>query len=110
MKISSWAITLTIVPFFCTTIWAFIRNEDTGVRGTVSPVEAVQSVSVIANGKDTVKAVTVNGFFNATVKPGLYQVFVDAGPGFKDMLLERIVVEEGRMTDVGALVLEKNFP
>jgi hypothetical protein len=110
MKLSSWAICLAIVPFFCTTIWAFLRNEDTGVRGTVSPLEAVQSVSVIANGKDSIKAVTINGAFSAPVKPGLYQVFVDAGPGYKDMLLERIVVEEGRMTDVGALVLEKNIP
>ena len=110
MKKRSWAISLAIVPFFCTTIWAFHRNEDTGLRGTVSPVEAVQSVSVIANGKDSVKAVTVNGTFSAPVKPGLYQLFVDAVPGYKDMLLERIVVEEGRMTDVGALMLEKNLP
>lgn len=86
------------------------NSEDTGIRGTVSPLESVESLSVIAGGRDSLKVLPVNGVFTVAVRPGIYQLFVDAAPGYRDMRLERIVVEEGRMTDVGSLVLEKILP
>lgn len=94
----------------CIAVWSFTGAEESGLRGNVNPMEAVLSVYVIAGGKDSLKAVPVNGFFTLPAKPGIYQLFVDARPGYRDMLLERIVVEEGKMTDVGTLVLEKMLP
>ena len=91
------------------TIWSFINSEISGVRGTISPVEAIQSVLLIS-GKDTVKNIPVNGQFTIEARPGIYQVLVDAQSGYKDMLLERVIVEEGRMTDIGSLVLQKLLP
>jgi uncharacterized membrane protein len=60
--------------------------------------------------KDTVKNTPVNGQFTIEARPGIYQVLVDAQQGYKDMLLERVIVEEGRMTDIGTLVLQKLVP
>lgn len=105
IKILNWA----LIPFLMMTIWSFITSEASGVRGTITPVEAITSVLLIS-GKDTVKNIPINGQFTIETRPGIYQLLVDAQSGYKDMLLERVIVEEGRMTDIGALVLQKLIP
>jgi hypothetical protein len=72
-------------------------------------MEAIQSVLLIS-GKDTVKNLPVNGQFMIEARPGIYQLLVDAQSAYKDILLERVIVEEGRMTDIGSLVLQKLVP
>jgi len=86
--------------------WSFSMSEASGVRGSARPVEAVEAVWLIS-GTDTLKTVPVNGLFSITSNPGVYQLIVTAAPGYKDMMLERVTVEEGRMTDVGELLLQK---
>jgi hypothetical protein len=105
LNILIWA----FIPILMMTIWSFINSETSGVRGTISPVEALGSV-ILISGKDTVKNIPVNGQFTIEARPGIYQLLVDAQSGYKDMLLERVVVEEGRMTDIGSLILEKLIP
>jgi hypothetical protein len=108
MKHKSW-LSLTFIPILMMTIWSFTSIETSGVRGLVSPVEAALSVWLVS-GKDTLRHTPVNGHFAIESKPGIYQLIVDATPGYKDMLLERVIVEEGRMTDIGELVLQKIIP
>jgi hypothetical protein len=100
---------LTLIPLLAVVIWSFHEAEASGVRGTVRPVEAVESIWLVT-GKDTARAVPVNGIFSITANPGVYQLIVAATPGYKDMLLERIMVEDGRMTDVGELLIQKLNP
>jgi hypothetical protein len=97
------------IPLLMLTIWSYNTAETSGVRGMVSPAEAVQSVLLIS-GRDTIRYIPVNGFFEMVSRPGIYQLIVDAMPGFKDILLERVIVEETRMTNIGELALQKVIP
>lgn len=94
-----------------TLFWMSARNapEPSGVRGGVTPNEAVASIWLVS-GRDTLRTSARDNRFSITASPGLYQLMVDAVPGYKDILLERVIVEEGKMTDVGELVLERLLP
>ncbi len=97
------------IPFLMLTIWSYTTEETSGVRGMVCPAEAVRSVWLVS-ANDTVRDSPVNGYFEMISRPGVYRLFVDAQPGFRDMLLERVIVEETRMTNIGELVLQKVIP
>ncbi len=90
-------------------LWFSIEPGHTGIRGSVSPSQAVVSVWLVA-GKDTMKTTPSMGVFSFEVKPGVCKIIVDANSPYKDMILEAVTVEEGRMKDIGELVLEKNIP
>jgi hypothetical protein len=108
MKYSSrfiWA----FIPFLMLTIWSYTTAETSGVRGMVCPAEAVQSVRLVSS-YDTIRFIPVNGLFEIVSRPGIYQLMVEAKPGYGDILLERVIVEETRMTNIGELVLEKVIP
>jgi hypothetical protein len=106
---SSYHILLAFIPLLMLTIWSYTTAETSGVRGMISPAEAVQSV-LLVSARDTIRYIPVNGFFEVVSRPGIYQLIVDAIPGYKDMMLERLVVEETRMTNIGELVLQKVIP
>lgn len=97
------------IPFVMMMIWSFTDFDTSGVRGLILPADGVRSVWLIS-GKDTLKHSPLNGQFAIESKPGVYQLLVDAMPGYKDMMLERVIVEESRMTDLGELVLQKIVP
>lgn len=97
------------IPFLMLTIWSYTTAETSGVRGLVHPAEAVHSVWLVS-AYDTIRHIPVNGHFEMVSRPGIYQLVVNAMPGYRDMLLERVIVEETRMTDIGELVLQKVIP
>lgn len=87
---------------------AFAHFQANGISGKVKPADAVDMVWAI-QGTDSSKTAPVNGTFTLTVKPGQYQVIVDAKQGYKDVVMDRITVEPGKTTDLGEINIEKGL-
>jgi phage host-nuclease inhibitor protein Gam len=87
------------------TLHAFRINQASGIKGTISPIEATVTNVWAISATDSVKVAPVQGVFSLAVKAGTYRVIVDATEPFKDAILERVEVKEGQITDVGEIRL-----
>ena len=98
---------IALVVFLLVLVMFSFRNGvQTSIVGRVNPVDGAVSARAIA-AKDTVFSNIVNGGFGFTVKPGTYQVFIDAVRPYKDAVLENIMVKEDQTVDVGEITLQK---
>jgi len=102
-------LTLVVVVVAICGAHAFSYFQQHGIRGKVKPADAVEKVWAI-QGQDSTKATPVEGSFLLTVRPGQYQIFVDAKSGFKDVVMENIRVDLGKSTDLGEIMIEKALP
>ena len=84
-----------------------IQNFMSGIHGIVTPVHAVKKVWAI-NGKDSMATIPSSGNFSFELKPGNWNVHVEAISPYKDVTLENIVVKEGSYTDAGEIKLPSN--
>lgn len=88
-------------------LFSFKNDFASGLKGSVTPAESVGTVWAI-QGTDSLKTTTTAGSFSfSEVKPGTYQVVVEAKAPYKNLVKESIVVKEGETTDLGALTLEQ---
>jgi hypothetical protein len=97
---------IALVLFLVLAMFAFRSRMQTSIVGRVNPVDGAASARAIA-AKDTVFSNIVNGGFSFSVKPGIYQVIVDAVRPYKDAVLENISVKEDQTVDVGEITLQK---
>jgi hypothetical protein len=80
--------------------------QDSGIKGTISPADGAGIVWAIS-GADSLKATPENGAFSFSVKPGTYKVIVQGVGDYKNFIKDNVVVEEGKVTDLGTITLEK---
>ena len=87
---------------------AFVPGKKfaSSIHGSVDPPDAVKKVWAI-NRTDSVSVVPVTGNFTLEVKPGTYQVIVEAVRPYKNSSVDNIVVQEGQSADAGQIKLQK---
>ncbi|MEJ8843734.1 hypothetical protein WG954_15185 [Lacibacter sp. H375] len=95
--------------FFLFLLSAFLFVSPTGgsIRGTVVPADSALRACAIRL-RDTVKANVVGGkFIIVKLKPGKYDILIEPVPPAKGIKFKAIMVNEGRVTDVGVIQLGK---
>ena len=97
---------VVVVLLLVLVMFSFRNGVQTSIVGRVSPVDGAVSARAIA-AKDTAFSKIVNGGFSFSVKPGVYQVLIDAVRPYKDAVLENINVKEDQAVDVGEIILQK---
>lgn len=84
-----------------------IDMQAVSIKGKVSPAEAATRAWVISS-NDTLMANIDKGSFEVpNVKPGTYQLIIEAKPPYKSTGREGVPVTAGKATDVGEIKLEK---
>ncbi|MFT3948391.1 MAG: carboxypeptidase regulatory-like domain-containing protein [Agriterribacter sp.] len=98
-------LTLAGVGILTAGLFAFNVITNGSVKGTVAPADAAVRAWAIS-GTDTVKADIANGAFEiGDVKPGTYQVIIEAKAPFKNAAKDGVEVKDGAATDVGEIKL-----
>ncbi|HTE25722.1 carboxypeptidase-like regulatory domain-containing protein [Flavitalea sp.] len=87
-------------------LFAFRVAQNSGIKGTVSPAEGTGMVWAISS-SDSLKMTPEKGTFAFSLKPGTYKVIVQAVSDYKSFIKENVVVEDGKVTDLGTITLEK---
>lgn len=82
-----------------------IQDQSSGIKGTITPADAVVTYVWAISGKDSVKVTPDKGMFTLATKAGTWKVIVDAAEPNKDAVLENVIVKEGAITDVGEIQL-----
>jgi len=96
----------------CATILAvvalhsFNSNKAGSISGSIVPADGALYVWAI-QATDTVRAVPANGAFAITAKAGAWKVIIDAKDPYKDVMLENVMVNEGKETSVGEVRLQR---
>ena len=86
---------------------AFINHKTytvSGIQGTISPADGAKKVWAYS-GKDTVSVIPSSTGFSIDVKPGTWNVYVEAVKPYKDATVSNVTVEDGRYTDAGEIKL-----
>lgn len=82
-------------------------HQPSGITGTVTPFDGVRSMQLISS-KDTIRTYQLDGkYFKIEARPGMYRLYIETTTEYKPFKAEGIIVEPGKMTDVGDLVLQK---
>ena len=86
---------------------AFRKADDmSSIYGTIVPPDAVTKVMAIS-GRDTVVVVPQNGKFSVAVNGGIWKLFIQAVPPYRNITTEHIKVTDGLSTDAGVITLTK---
>lgn len=85
---------------------AFISHNEfkSGIQGTIEPTEGAKKVWAVS-GADSVSAVPLMGKFSMEVKPGNWELFVEAVQPYKSTTVEGVLVVDGQYTDAGVIKL-----
>lgn len=82
-------------------------HQPSGITGTITPFDGVRSMQLISS-KDTIKTYQQEGkYFRIEARPGTYRLYIETTSEYKPFMAEGIIVEAGKMTEVGDLVLQK---
>ena len=87
-------------------LFAFNKINAPAIRGRIIPADGAETVWAIS-GKDSTRAVLVSGSFAIQVKPGLYQVIIDAKEPYKDISLENLEIGSDHELDLGEIILQQ---
>lgn len=81
--------------------------QPSGIRGTISPSDAVKAM-ILTSATDTVKqyALAGNTFF-IEARPGTYKLYIEPTSAYRPFYADNIIIEAGRWTKIGDLVLQK---
>jgi hypothetical protein len=82
------------------------KNVMTGIHGTITPAEGAKKVWAF-NGTDSASTVPVAGNFSLDVKPGTWNLKVEAVAPYKDAQVVSVIVEEGKSADAGEIKLSQ---
>lgn len=100
-------LTLAALGVIAAGLFAFNVITNGSVKGTVTPADAAVRAWAIS-GTDTVKADISNGAFEiGDVKPGTYQVIIEAKAPYKNSAKDGVEVKDGQATDIGEIKLEQ---
>jgi ABC-type Na+ efflux pump permease subunit len=93
-------------------ITAFTMKQTNSIKGTVTPGDKAIKVVAIPSGsrsdKDSVIAPVANGSFEIqNLKPGDYDVVVEAQEPYGNTLKTGVTVEKGKTTDMGEIQLQQ---
>ncbi|HLP39711.1 carboxypeptidase-like regulatory domain-containing protein [Lacibacter sp.] len=84
---------------------AFVFQNGGSIKGTVSPIENAFRAFAILD-KDTIKSNIIGGNFVLTnLRPGSYQLIIEAIPPYQHKLLTNIPVKEGESVNMGEIQL-----
>lgn len=84
---------------------AFVFQNGGTIKGSVVPIENAFRAFAILD-KDTIKSNIVGGNFMLTnLKPGTYQLIIEAIPPYQHKRLPGIPVKQGESTNVGEIQL-----
>lgn len=84
---------------------AFIFQNGGTIKGSVVPIENAFRAFAILD-KDTIKSNIVGGnFVLPDLKPGTYQLIIEATPPYQHKFLTGIPVKQGETTNVGEIQL-----
>lgn len=84
---------------------AFAFQNGGSIKGSVVPIENAFRAFAILD-KDTVKSNIVGGnFVLGDLKPGTYQLIIEAMPPYQHKFLTGISVKQGESTNVGEIQL-----
>lgn len=82
----------------------FAIDDRAGIQGTIDPPEGAKRIWAVS-GTDTVAIIPAPGSFIMDVKPGSWNLVVEAVLPYKNAQREGILVTEGQITDVGLIKL-----
>ena len=88
---------------------AFSFREEpvlSSIYGDIEPPEAAKMVWAIS-GKDSLSVAPETGKFSIAVTPGTWTIHVEAASPYRDIILENIVVTEGKATNAGVIRMSK---
>lgn len=88
-------------------LFAFNAFVNGGIKGTITPADgAIRAWAISAT--DTVRTDVTGGTFEIKdVKPGTYQVIIEAKAPYKNMAKEGITVADGQITEAGEFKLQQ---
>lgn len=86
--------------------FSFFHLTQSAITGRIRPVDGSDVVWTIS-GKDSARHPVINGSFNIEVRPGIYQLVIDAKDPYKDVRLENLEVKNGLPLDVGEIYLQQ---
>jgi len=95
---------LCLVVLVITGIHAMRLIKANTINGKVSSPNALQFAWAI-NGTDSVIVAASNGTFSLKVKPGIWKVLLHTKNPYKNMVIEHVMVSEGKSTDLGDIRL-----
>lgn len=88
-------------------LFSFKDVETATVKGTVSPAEGATQAWALSSA-DTAKAPISNGSFEIKdLKPGTYQIVIEAVAPYKNTAKDGVEVAEGASVDVGEIKLNQ---
>jgi len=89
-------------------IFAFnVNKEPVSIKGTVNPPDGAVRAWALSS-TDTLKAAIEKGAFEIpNVKPGTYQIIIEAKAPYKNTGKDGVTVAEGKPADVGEIKLDK---
>jgi len=102
---------LMLIALFLTTagIIAFRSAETGSIKGIIVPAEGANYAWAIS-GTDTVSTgITQGVFILSDLKPGVYQVLIQAVAPYKNATRENVEVKDGEATDIGQITLEQTM-
>lgn len=100
---------LAALTFATASIFAFnsANMQAVSIKGTITPADAATRAWALS-GTDTLRADIDKGAFEIpNVKPGTYQVIIEAKSPYKNAGKDGVTVAEGKPADVGEIKLEK---
>ena len=98
-----------IIALATTAITAFgFRTREGGtISGKVTPMDGASKTWAI-QGPDTLNVPIADGTFTFQgIKNGTYTVTVEAKQPFRNVTIDNVLVEEGKITDLGNIKLEQ---
>jgi hypothetical protein len=106
MKNTRLALVVLMVLLFA--ISSFLKFSPGSIKGTVNPPDAGVRAWAISATDSFKSVVNTEGVFVITdIKPGNYNLVIEAKAPYKNATREEILVTEGATTDVGEIKLGK---
>jgi hypothetical protein len=96
-------IVLSIIVFIAG-VFAGRQVSISSIYGNIEPADAAKKVMAVS-GSDSLVVIPQSGKFSIAVTPGKWAIYVQAVGPYKNAVLQNIIVEEGRSTDVGTIRL-----
>ncbi len=95
---------LCLVVLVITGIHAIRLIKANTINGKVSAPNALQFAWAI-KGSDSVIVGADNGTFSLKVKPGIWKVLLHNKNPYKNIIINNVIVKDGRSTDLGEIIL-----
>lgn len=95
---------LCLIVMAITGIHAMRLMQANTISGRVISPDALQFVWAV-QGKDSVIAPAFRGQFALKVKPGIWKLLLHTQTPYKNMVIENVIVSDGKATDLGEIKL-----